>query len=355
MTAFWTEPDFDDHELVQVVRDRASGLTAIIAVHSSHLGPGAGGTRFWHYPNPKDGLRDALRLSRGMSYKNAMAGLPMGGGKAVILADEARTKTPELLAAFGDAVEALNGRYVTAEDVGISEADMVAVSQRTAHVSGLPVSGENAAGGDPGPFTAFGIYLGIVAAVRHRLGKDSVAGVHVAVQGVGSVGGGVARLLAKDGAKLTLADINARAAQALADELGGRAVGADAIMTTPCDVFSPNALGAILDEDSIAALDTAIVAGGANNQLARAHHGDPLFRRGILYAPDYVINAGGIISVASEYLARRENRLGSVDEVRERIKLIPGRLEEIWQESDGSGTSPDIVADRMAQKLIGRG
>ncbi len=151
MTAFWTEPDFDDHELVQVVRDRASGLTAIIAVHSSHLGPGAGGTRFWHYPNPKDGLRDALRLSRGMSYKNAMAGLPMGGGKAVILADEARTKTPELLAAFGDAVEALNGRYVTAEDVGISEADMVAVSQRTAHVSGLPVSGENAAGGDPDP------------------------------------------------------------------------------------------------------------------------------------------------------------------------------------------------------------
>ncbi len=355
MTAFWTEPDFDDHELVQVVRDRASGLTAIIAVHSTHLGPGAGGTRFWHYPNPKDGLRDALRLSRGMSYKNAMAGLPMGGGKAVILADEARTKTPELLAAFGDAVEALNGRYVTAEDVGISEADMVAVSQRTAHVSGLPVSGENAAGGDPGPFTAYGIYLGIVAAVRYKLGKDSVAGVHVAVQGVGSVGGGVARLLAKDGAKLTLADINAGAAQALADELGGKAVAADAIMTTPCDVFSPNALGAILDEDSIAALDTAIVAGGANNQLARAHHGVPLSQRGILYAPDYVINAGGIISVASEYLARRENRHGSVDEVRERIRLIPGRLEEIWQESDTSGTSPDIVADRMAQKLIGRG
>ncbi len=169
------------------------------------------------------------------------------------------------------------------------------------------------------------------------------------------MGGGVARLLAKDGAKLTLADINAGAAQALADELGGRAVAADAIMTISCDVFSPNALGAILDEDSIAGLDTAIVAGGANNQLARAHHGDPLFKRGILYAPDYVINAGGIISVASEYLARRENRHGCVDEVRDRIKLIPGRLEEIWQESDATVTSPDIVADRMAQKLIGRG
>ncbi|MEL6238019.1 MAG: Glu/Leu/Phe/Val dehydrogenase dimerization domain-containing protein [Pseudomonadota bacterium] len=355
MTAFWTEPDFDDHELVHFVRERKSGLTAIIAVHSSHLGPGAGGTRFWHYPNPKDGLRDALRLSRGMSYKNAMAGLPMGGGKAVILADDARTKTPELLAAFGDAVEGLGGRYVTAEDVGISESDMVAVSKRTAHVSGLPVTGENAAGGDPGPFTSYGIYLGILAAIRHKLGKDSAAGVHVAVQGVGSVGGGVARLLAKDGAKLTLADIDAHAAHAMAQELGGVAVDADAIMTTSCDVLSPNALGAILDEDTIAALDTAIIAGGANNQLARAHHGAPLFERDILYAPDYVINAGGIISVASEYLARREGRVGSVDEVRARIAQIPGRLEEIWQESAASQTSPDIVADRMAQERIGRG
>jgi len=355
MTAFWTEPDFDDHELVQVVRDRASRLTAIIVVHSSHLGPGAGGTRFWHYPDPKDGLRDALRLSRGMSYKNAMAGLPVGGGKAVILADDARTKTPELLAAFGDAVEGLNGRYVTAEDVGMSEADMVSLSQRTAHVSGLPVTGDNAAGGDPGPFTSYGIYLGILAAIRHKLGKNSAKGVHIAVQGVGSVGGGVARLLAKDGAKLTLADINAYGANALAQELDANVVPADAIMTTPCDVLSPNALGAILDEDSIAALDTAIIAGGANNQLARAHHGHPLFKRGILYAPDYVINAGGIISVASEYLARREGRVGCVEEVRTRIEQIPGRLEEIWQESSASGLSPDIVADRMAQKLIGRG
>ncbi|GMN02831.1 Leu/Phe/Val dehydrogenase [Erythrobacter sp. MTPC3] len=355
MTAFWTEPDFDDHEMVHVVRDRKSGLTAIIAVHSSHLGPGAGGTRFWHYPDPKDGLRDALRLSRGMSYKNAMAGLPLGGGKAVILADEDRTKTPELLAAFGDAVESLGGRYVTAEDVGISEADMVAVSQRTAHVSGLPVSGENAAGGDPGPFTATGIYLGIKAAVRHKLGKDTVQGVHVAVQGIGSVGGGVARLLAKDGAKLTVADIHADRAAAFADEIGGTAVDADAILSVPCDVLSPNALGAILDEESIAALDTAIVAGGANNQLARAHHGQTLFDRGILFAPDYVINAGGIISVATEYIARRDSKPSGVDEVHKLIASIPDRLETIWQQSDSSSTPPDVVADRMAQDLIGRG
>ncbi len=355
MTAFWTEPDYDEHEIVHVVHHRESGLMAIIAVHSTHLGPGAGGTRFWHYPDPKDGLRDALRLSRGMSYKNAMAGLPLGGGKAVILADEARTKTPELLAAFGDAVEGLGGRYVTAEDVGISEADMVAVSKRTAHVSGLPVDGDGSAGGDPGPFTALGIYQGIKAAVRHKLGKDSVSGVHVAIQGTGSVGGGVAKLLARDGAQLTLADIHHDRAAALAAELGGKSVAADEIMTVACDVFSPNALGAILNDDSIAALDTAIVAGGANNQLARSQHGKTLFDRGILFAPDYVINAGGIISVATEYLARRDGIAAGVDQVHERISAIPERLEQIWQESDDTGTPPDVVADRMAQELIGRG
>lgn len=354
MTAFWTEADYDDHELVQLVRDPKSGLTAIIAIHSTHLGPGAGGTRFWHYPDPKAAMRDALRLSRGMSYKNAMAGLPMGGGKAVILADENRAKTPDMLAAFGDAVEALGGKYVTAEDVGISEADMVAVSQRTSYVSGLPVEGEGSAGGDPGPFTAMGIYHGIRAAVSHKLGKDGVKGVHVAIQGTGSVGGGVARLLAKDGAKLTLSDIHQDRAQALATELGGKAVSADAIMTTACDVFSPNALGAILDDEGIARLDCAIVAGGANNQFARAKHGAMLAERNILYAPDYVINAGGIISVSQEYLDRQQGASGGINEVRKRIAQIPGRLEEIWQESERTGLSSDVVADRMAQELIGR-
>lgn len=354
MTAFWTEADYDDHELVQLVRDPKSGLTAIIAIHSTHCGPGAGGTRFWHYPDPKAAMRDALRLSRGMSYKNAMAGLPMGGGKAVILADEKGTKTPELLAAFGDAVEALGGKYVTAEDVGISEADMVAVSQRTQYVSGLPVKGEGSAGGDPGPFTAMGIYHGIKAAVQHKLGKDGVKGVHIAIQGTGSVGGGVARLLAKDGAKLTLSDINEDRAAALAAELDGKAVAADAIMSTACDVFSPNALGAILDDEGIARLDCAIVAGGANNQLARARHGEVLAAREILFAPDYVINAGGIISVSQEYLDRKSDTPGGIDEVRKRIAQIPQRLIQIWEESERTGLSSDVVADRMAQKLIGR-
>jgi len=354
MTAFWTEPDFDDHELVQLVRDRASGLTAIFALHSTHLGPGAGGTRFWHYPDPKDAMRDALRLSRGMSYKNAMAGLPMGGGKAVILAGENRTKTPEMLAAFGDAIEALGGRYVTAEDVGITEADMVAVAQRTRHVSGLPAEGEGAAGGDPGPFTAIGIYHGIKAAVRHRLGKGSVAGVHVAIQGTGSVGGGVAKLLAKDGAKLTLSDVDADRAVALAHELDAETAPADVIMGVACDVFSPNALGAILDDEGIARLEAPIVAGGANNQLARVHHGAMLAERGILYAPDYVINAGGIISVTLEHLCREHGEPCDINEVRRRLAQIPERLEEIWLQSDATGISSDVVADRMAQKLIGR-
>ena len=353
MTAFWTHADYDDHELVQLVRDRQSGLTAIIALHSTHLGPGAGGTRFWHYADPADGLRDALRLSRGMSYKNAMAGLPMGGGKAVILADKARSKTPELLAAFADAVEALGGRYVTAEDVGITEADMVAVAQRTTFVSGLPVA-DGEAGGDPGPFTAMGIYHGIKAAVQHKLGKDSLKGVRVAVQGTGSVGGGVARLLRKDGAHLIVADVDVERAKALAKEIEGEAVAPEQIMSVACDVFSPNALGAILDEEGVARLDCPIVAGGANNQLARAEHGALLAARGILYAPDYVINAGGIISVTLEYLCRRDGAPCDINEVRKRLAQIPERLRTIWAESDRTGVSSDVVADRMAQKLIGR-
>ncbi len=353
MAAFWTEADWDDHERVELVHDRQSGLTAILALHSTHCGPGAGGVRFWHYADPAGAMKDALRLSRGMSYKNAMAGLPMGGGKAVVLLDESRTKTPAMLAAFADAVETLGGAYVTAQDVGASEADMIALSERTRHVSGLP-HGDDLAGGDPGPSTSFGVYLGIKAAVEHRLGKGSVAGVHVALQGCGSVGGGAARLLARDGAKLTLADIDPARAQALAKEIGATAVPSDSIITTPCDVFSPNALGAILTADSIAKLDCAVVAGGANNQIARPEDGLALVERDILYAPDYVINAGGIINVSLEYLARMEGRTCPRGEVNQRIGQIPDRLREIWQESETTGLGADVVADRMAQRLIGR-
>ncbi|RJY08350.1 Leu/Phe/Val dehydrogenase [Aurantiacibacter aquimixticola] len=354
MPAFWTEADWDDHEMVEVVHDRDSGLTAIIALHSTHLGPGAGGTRFWHYATPENAMRDALRLSRGMSFKNAMAGLPMGGGKAVVLLDENRRKTPDMLAAFGDAVEALGGQYVTAEDVGASEADMVAISKRTTHVCGLPAD-EGDAGGDPGPFTAMGIFHGIKAAVAHKLEKDSVEGVRVALQGCGSVGGGVARLLAKEGAQLVVSDIHHDRAEELAREIGGEAVSAEAIMGVECEVFSPNALGAILDDEGIARLDCRIVAGGANNQLARPEHGRQLHERGILYAPDYVINAGGIINVSMEYLCRQHGEPCDINEVRKRIAQIPGRLEAVWQESDAGGRPSNEVADAMAMELIGRG
>jgi leucine dehydrogenase len=351
--AFWTEADFDDHELVELVHDSKSGLVAIIALHSTHLGAAAGGTRFWHYAAPDAAMRDALRLSRGMSYKNAMAGLPMGGGKAVVLLDAKGSKTHEMLAAFGDAVDALRGRYVTAEDVGASEADMVAIHRRTPHVCGLPVE-DGSVGGDPGPFTAMGIYHGIKAAVAHKLGKKGVKGVRVAIQGCGSVGGGVARLLAKDGARLTVSDIDTRRAKTLAKEVDGEAVTADQVMSVACDVFSPNALGAVLDEEGVARLDCAIVAGGANNQLARPEHGEQLHARGVLYAPDYVINAGGIINVSLEYLCRQHGTPCDINEVRKRIAQIPERLVEIWRESEGSNRSPGVVADAMARKLIGR-
>lgn len=348
MTAPWTYPDFDDHEGVHLFRDAASGLTAVIALHSTHLGPGAGGTRFWHYADPADAITDALRLSRGMSFKNAMAGLPMGGGKGVILADSLRTKTPEMLAAFGRAIDSLGGRYVTAEDVGMSDADMVAIAKTTRHVSGLPVAA-GSAGGDPGPTTAKGVYLGVKAAIERGLGKTDPAGVHVAIQGVGSVGGGLARLLAADGARLTLSDVDGRRAKALADELGAVAVPASEILAIEADVLSPCALGAILDERSIASLQAGIVAGGANNQLATPADADRIHARGILYAPDYVINAGGIINVALEYLGQ-----GDRAEVEARVAKIPERLESIWSESAKSGVPAAVVADRMAMRLIGR-
>jgi len=352
----WNNPAFDAHEKLTLVHDEKSGLRAIIAIHSTYRGPSGGGTRFWHYADSAAALTDALRLSQGMSYKNALADLPMGGGKAVILANADKTKTEDMLLAFGDAVEQLGGAYVTAEDVGITEADMSIVSRRTSHVTGLPVEqGQSAIGSDPGPFTSYGIYLGVCQAVKHKLGKDSVKGVHIALQGTGSVGSGLARHLARDGAVLTLADINAERAAALAGELGASSVPADAIMTTPCDVFSPNALGAILTRESIAGLDCAVVAGGANNQLATVEDGDALAARDILFAPDYVINAGGIISVAVEYLSRDGRLGGTEEEVDTRIGGIPHRLEAIWEESRASGQAANRVADAMARRAIGRG
>ena len=349
MNTPWDLPDFDAHEVVQFVTDPKTGLKAIIAIHSTHLGPAAGGCRFWHYADDGEALTDALRLSRGMSYKNAMAGLPLGGGKSVILANADRTKTPELLHAFGKAVDRLGGRYITAEDVGINVADMIEVARSTQYVAGLPNSSGDV-GGDPGPHTALGVFLGIKAAVKRALGKDSLKGLHIAMQGAGSVATGVALHACAEGAKLSIADIDAAKAKKLADRAGGEVVSPDDILTLDADVLSPCALGAILNDKSIGELRVPIVAGAANNQLATDEDGQRLQARGILYAPDYVINAGGIINVCTEYLGD-----GDASLVRERIQGIPVRLEEIWTESKQSGRDPAAVADAMAQRLIGRG
>ena len=349
MTTPWGLPDFDQHEVVHFIDDRDCGLKAIICVHSTHLGPAAGGARFWHYEEDEHALTDALRLSRGMSYKNAMAGLPLGGGKAVILADKDRTKTPEFLHAFGRAVDQLCGRYVTAEDVGMSVKDMIEVARMTSFVAGLPNSSGDV-GGDPGPHTSLGVFLGIKAAVKRALGKDSLKGLHIAMQGAGSVATGVSLHAAAEGARLSIADVDAEKAQKLADAVGGTIISTDDILGLEADVLSPNALGAILNSETIANLKVPVVAGGANNQLAGPEDGQTLQQRGILYAPDYVINAGGIINVCTEYLADGDSNL-----VRDRIEGIPVRLEEIWTESQASGRDPAAVADAMAQRLIGRG
>jgi leucine dehydrogenase len=349
MSTPWDLPDFDEHEQLKFFTDPDIGFKAIIAVHSTHLGPAAGGARFWHYVEDDFALTDSLRLSRGMSYKNAMAGLPLGGGKSVILADKDRTKSAELLAAFGKAVDSLCGSYITAEDVGMNVTDMIEVARQTKFVAGLPVA-EGQVGGDPGPHTALGVFLGIKAAVKRKLGKDSLKGLHIALQGAGSVASGVARHAAAEGARLSIADVDTSRAQELANLTGGKVVDPAEIMTLEADLLSPCALGAIFTEQSIAALKVPIVAGGANNQLATPQDGARIHDRGILYAPDYVINAGGIINVSTEFLGD-----GGPDLVRSRIEAIPDRLEQVWTESASTGRDPAAVADAMAQRLIGRG
>lgn len=348
MTTPWGLPDFDEHEEVHFVTNDKCGLRAVIAIHSTHLGPAAGGARFWHYAKDEEALVDALRLSRGMSYKNAMAGLPLGGGKSVILANEERRKTTDQLHAFGKAVDHLGGRYVTAEDVGMSVADMIEVARTTKYVAGLPNSPGDV-GGDPGPHTSLGVFLGIKAAVKWALGKDSVNGLHIALQGAGSVATGVALHACAEGARLLIADVDEAKAHKLADRSGGKVVSPDEMLTLEADVLSPCALGAILDEQSIPRLKVPVVAGGANNQLATAEDGERLHQRNILYAPDYVINAGGIINVCTEYLGDGDATL-----VRRRIEGIPVRLEQIWSEGAETGRDPASVADAMAQRLIGR-
>jgi leucine dehydrogenase len=340
--------EFDGHELVLFGHDAPTGLRAIIAIHSTVLGPAAGGCRMWPYATTTEAVADVLRLSRGMSYKNAMAGLPFGGGKAVIIGDARAAKTPELLAAFGRLVDSLRGRYVTAEDVGTTTADMEHLARVTRYVSGLGRSAGEA-GGDPAPKTALGVFLGIKAAVQFRLGRGDLTGLTVAVQGAGGVGYHLCGMLAAAGARLKVADVVPRALERVCDEFRAAPVPAVQVLEEEADVLAPCALGAILTTRSITRLRVPVVAGAANNQLALGQDGEALRAAGILYAPDYVINAGGIISVAREYYG------GTEAQVVEDIRGIPARLTEIFERARRESRTTNAVADQIARERLGRG
>jgi len=339
-------PDFDHHEAVHFIDEPRAGLRAIIAVHSTALGPAAGGCRHWRYPSEADAVTDVLRLSRGMTYKNAIAGLPFGGGKSVILADDAGTKSAELFRAFGRAVDSLGGAYITAEDVGINVEDMRIVREQTAFVSGLPQSGESA-GGDPSPWTAMGVFLGLKAAARARFGSDSLTGRKVAVQGVGHVGLHLCRLLAEAGASLIVADVNRDNLNRAAEFGDVSTVSPTEILFTDVDILAPCALGNVLNSETIPRIRAQVIAGAANNQLSAEIDGERLAQRGVLYAPDYVLNAGGVISVAREYLG-----VSSEDEVNAEVNRIPGRLSEIFEEAERSGQPTNIIADELARRIV---
>jgi leucine dehydrogenase len=340
--------EFDAHELVVFGHDAASGLRAIIAIHSTALGPAAGGCRMWPYASTAEAVADVLRLSRGMSYKNALAGLKFGGGKAVIIGDARKGKTPELFEAFGRFVDSLGGRYVTAEDVGTTTTDMTQVARGTRYVAGLGAApGE--AGGDPGPKTALGVFLGLKAAVKFRLGRADLADVSVAVQGAGGVGYHLCGMLAAEGAKLSVADVRPVALQRVCDEFKARAVAVEEVLFEDVDVLSPCALGAVLSAQSIPRLRARVVAGAANNQLAQGQDGAALPAAGILYAPDYVINAGGIISVSREYHGGASEAQVIAD-----IHGIPARLTEIFERARRENRTTNAVADELARERLGR-
>ena len=283
------------HEQIMLCSDPGCGYRGIIAVHSTRLGPALGGTRFWTYADDEEAIVDALRLSRGMTYKNAVAGLSLGGGKSIIIGDNKTKDREDLFRAHGRFVESLGGRYITAEDVGTSTKDMDFVHMETGHVAGL--AGKS---GDPSPVTAHGVFRAVQASANRRWGSDSLEGKTVAVQGCGNVGRYLSGELHEAGAQLIVSDIDAAKARRVADATGAEIVEGDAIYSVAADIFSPCALGGIINDDTVPLLKVEIVAGGANNQLLEERHGDALEKRGILYAPDYVANAGGVINVYGE-------------------------------------------------------
>jgi leucine dehydrogenase len=326
-----------DHELVLLGEDEAAGYRGIIAIHNTRLGPAVGGTRLWHYDSDDEALADALRLSRGMSYKSAVAGLPMGGGKAVILADGASVSRERLFAAHGRFVETLGGRYITAEDVGTSFADMAIVRRETAHVAGLE---------DPSPITARGVFRALEAAARHRWGTDGLAGRSVALQGCGHVGTELARALRAAGVGLIVCDVDEDRARRCAADVAAEVVTPDRIYDAAVDVFAPCALGGILNATTIPRLQCALVVGAANNQLATAEDADRLARRDILYAPDYVANAGGVIDGARDVCG------WSAERARVAVEGIFQTMSDVLARAAAERITPAAAADRIAEARL---
>ncbi|GAB4358977.1 MAG: Glu/Leu/Phe/Val dehydrogenase dimerization domain-containing protein [Gammaproteobacteria bacterium] len=343
----FTAKEFDGHEEVVFCHDAASGLRAIIAIHNRNLGPALGGCRMYPYADEADALRDVLRLSRGMTYKSALAGLPLGGGKSVIIGDPFTDKSDALLRAMGRFIDSLGGRYIGAEDSGTTVADLQAMAGETAHVAGIHerrTADGQPRDGDPSPYTAHGVFTGIRSAVRHALGSDSLEGVTVAIQGLGNVGSHLARELHEAGARLVVADPVAARVEAAVERWGARAVALDEIDSAEADVFAPCALGAVINDATVPRLAARIVAGAANNQLDEPRHAEALRARGILYAPDFVINAGGIIDVWYELSG------GSEAEEMARIEAIGDTLEAIFNEAEANGQTTVEVAERHAER-----
>lgn len=339
------KPAFAGHESVHHVFDEKTGLRAIIAIHSTARGPAAGGCRMWNYATSDEAFTDVLRLSEGMSYKNAMADLPLGGGKAVIWGNSKTGKTPDLFRALGRAIESLNGKYWSAEDVGVSVHDMAYAAEETKYVSGLSTG--KAASGDPSPVTAKGVFLGLKATALRAFGTDDLNGRRIAVQGVGHVGGYLCGHLAKAGAKLTITDVNPETLDQVAKATGATVVAPGDIYDIDADIFSPNALGAVINPETLPRLKTKVVAGGANNQLATPEMGDRLREKGILYAPDYVINGGGIINVAAEIS-------GTYDPawVEAKVQRLVQTLGEVLDEARSQNRSTNRVADEQARRRL---
>lgn len=331
-----------NHEQLLFCNDNETGLKAIIAVHNTVLGPALGGTRMWNYANEMDALNDVLRLSRGMTYKNSISGLNLGGGKAVIIGDSRSMKSEAMFRRFGKFVNSLAGKYITAEDVGISPAEMVWVSMETDHVAGLP--GKS---GDPSPVTAYGTYVGMKACAKEQFGSDSLAGKVVAVQGVGHVGEYLVESLTKEGAKVYITDIHEPTLKRVADTYGATVVGLDEIYDIDMDIYAPCALGATVNDDTLSRLKCSIIAGAANNQLKQEDvHGRAVMEKGMIYAPDFALNAGGVINVYSEVAGlSSEWAMGKAEDIYSTIASIVKR-------SKTENVPTYQIANKMAEERI---